>query len=796
MNQGDNIMGKRLLFSLFGLCIILVSLTFFALSISKPYLGIEFSKSAQGWVVRAVDATGLAKSHGISVGDKPIEINGQPAQIFLEKYDQDGTVWGLFISELTVVDIQGQSKSVSLEGNSPPAASKIELASWLVVCIVFWIIGYFVFLKKPKNTAALLLYISGIILGLSFSANMGAARSIPTASYLSAAASLIGPWLLVHFFLVLPEGSTRLHSNPRVYLIYLPALITIVLFLLIGYHDGQPVLWFRSLRLFESGAGFAIAAGIAIFNYAGAISVRIKQQMKIVLIGCLAALIPILVLNVIPQAIWGQGNAIVPDGFSILFIAFIPIALGYSILTQKLMDIDLFIRRSAIYGLITIVMAAIITTVILAIIAFQKFLGRPQQIIIGLVLGGVATALFGPVKSGIEFVIDKYLYKDRYDYRQIIKSLNPLLNSAKDFSDVSRLIVGTTVQTLNLAGGCLCIKNTDGAFDVSASQGIFVDMTNQKRLLNLLSQRNIKIEFPNSATRQDIILSYLIPLIAGGKEIGVLCLSPKNSKQDFSSDDLFLLEGIASVAAISLRSAILVHDVSIRDTFVSIASHELRTPLTSILGYTELLINKDPPESTRKRWLKHILNNSQKLTDLIDDLLNVTRIQSGKIIMKLEKVNLSDIFEERAAIAQESTSKHKFVVEIELGLPAILVDRDKFGEVIGNILSNAVKYSPNGGNITLSARYELQSHCVVVSVIDQGIGIGPADRESLFTTFHRIQRPETQGIRGSGMGLYIAKEWTKAMGGDIWLKSELNKGSTFFISIPTQDFKDSFKALS
>ena len=633
-------------------------------------------------------------------------------------------------------------------------------------------------------------------LGAELQCESSFARGIITAPYIEVAASLMGPWLLVHFFLVLPEERTGLRSNPRVYLLYLLPVITLILFPLIGYRDGQPVLWFRSLRLFEYGAGFVVAAGVAIFNYAGAISVRIKQQMKIVLIGCLAALIPILVLNVLPQAIWGQGNAIVPDGFSILFIAFIPIALGYSILTQKLMDIDLFIRRSAIYGLITIVMAAIITTAILAIITFQKFLGRPQQIIIGLVLGGVATALFGPVKSGIEFVIDKYLYKDRYDYRQIIKSLNPLLNSAKDFSVVSRLIVGTTVQTLNLAGGCLCIKNTDGAFDVSASQGIFVDMTNQKRLLNLLSQRNIKIEFPNSATRQDIILSYLIPLIAGGKEIGVLCLSPKNSKQDFSSDDLFLLEGIASVAAISLRSAILVHDVSIRDTFVSIASHELRTPLTSILGYTELLINKDPPEATRKLWLKYILNNSQKLTDLIDDLLNVTRIQSGKIIMKLEKVNLSDIFEERVAIAQESTSKHKFVVDIEPSLPAVLVDRNKFGEVIGNLLSNAVKYSPIGGNITLSARYEPQSHRVVVSVIDQGIGIGPADRESLFTTFHRIQRPETQGIRGSGLGLYIAKEWTKAMGGDIWLKSELNKGSTFFISIPTQDFKDSFKALS
>ena len=80
-----------------------------------------------------------------------------------------------------------------------------------------------------------------------------------------------------------------------------------------------------------------------------------------------------------------------------------------------------------------------------------------------------------------------------------------------------------------------------------------------------------------------------------------------------------------------------------------------------------------------------------------------------------------------------------------------------------------------------------REHRIIVSVADEGIGIGPEDKDSLFTTFHRIQRPETQGIRGSGLGLYIAKEWTEAMGGKIWLESELNKGSTFFIAIPTQD---------
>jgi signal transduction histidine kinase len=787
MTQRFSIGRKQFIFLLLGLCILGVSLTFFGLSASKPYMGIELSKGAQGWIVEAVDSSGQAAAHGIAVGDKPVEINDEAAETFLEKYEKVGIVWEPLIQQLTVTNNPGQLKSVSLAGGSQSAASIIELATLFFVCVSFWTTGYYVFIKRPRDQAALLLYLCALVLGLAFGANLAAIRGIPVAIYLEIAATLIGPWLLVHFFHILPDERDRLRDDPRLYLIYLPALITIILFPLIGYRDGQPVIWFRSLRLLEEGLGFAVAIGVAIFNYVKAVSVRTRQQMKIVLVGCLAALIPVLILNVLPQAIWGQGEAIIPDGYSILFIVFIPIALGYAMVTQKLMDIDLFIRRSVIYGLITLVMGIIITAAILTIITFQKFLGRPQQIIIGLLLGGAATILFGPVRNAVEFVVDKYFYKDRYDYRQIIKSLNILLNSAKDFSDVSRLIVGATVQVLNLAGGCLYVKNNDGLFEVSAAQGIFVNRDNQEKLSKLISERSSKIEFPNVAPSQDLEISYIIPLAADGKEIGMLCLSPKNSRQNFSSDDLFLLEGITSITAISLRSAILVHEVSVRDTFVSIASHELRNPLTSILGYTELLISKDPPEATRKEWLKHIRENSQKLTDIVDDLLNVTRIQSGKVIMKLEKVNLSEILKERVVNTQEGTGKHNFAIEIETALPTVLIDRDKFGAVIGNLLSNAVKYSPNGGNISIAVRNERQSNRVVISITDQGIGIGPEDRELLFTTFHRIQRPETRGIKGSGLGLYIAKEWTKAMGGEIWLKSELNKGSTFFVAVPTQD---------
>jgi signal transduction histidine kinase len=779
---------KVVLFSLFSLCVLAVSLAFFTFSISKPYIGIMLSMDEQDWVVRMVDTNGVAAQAGIGVGDKPIEINGQPAKTFLEKYEKSGMVFGQLIRKLTVVDDRGQLKAVALEDGSPSWESMSEPTAWLVISLIFWITGFYVFFKRPRNVAALLLCICGLTFGLALSASMAAERAIPTALQFEITASVFGPWLLLHFFVVLPEKGVWLRNNPLVYLIYLPAAITLVLFPIIGYADGQPLSGFRTFRLFEYGAGFLGAASVVIFNYFHTTSVKTRQQMKIVLISCLAALVPIVILNLLPQVIWRQ--PVVPPGFSILFMVFIPLGMGYAVVTQKLMDIDVVIRRGIIYGLITVVMAVILSAVIFPAVTHLKSVGTPAQILVALGLGGVAAALFGPAKKGIEVLVDRLFYKDRYDYRQIIQSLGASLNSVREFADTLRLIVGTTVHTLNLAGGCLFVKGRSDSLEANAAQGTFTDGNRQKRLLTLISQRSRTIEFPNSATSIDPDVAFLIPLIAGEKEVGILCLSQKNSRQDFSSDDLFLLQGVASVGAIALRNAMLIRDVSMRDTFVSIASHELRTPLTAIMGYAELLLRRDPPDVTRKRWVKNIVDNGQRITDIVDDLLNVTRIQSGKVGIKLDRVKLFDVLAECLAIVREGTSKHEFVVDIEPDLPDVLVDRDKFGQVVGNLLSNAIKYSPNGGRITLSAHNDLQGHRVVASVADEGIGIGPTDKDSLFTTFHRIRRPETQGIRGSGLGLYIVKEWMEAMGGEVWLESELNKGSTFFIAVPIADFTE------
>jgi signal transduction histidine kinase len=773
---------KLILVSILAFCLIVASLTFSVLSATKPYMGISLSLDNQGWVVMDLESSGIASNTGIREGDRPVEINGQPADIFLEKYREYGYVHWIMIHSIILIDDNGHMNSVNLENYSPTFQSRIELIGWLFVSILFWITGLFVFFKKPDNFAALLLCLCSLCFGLASGANTVAESVIIQMVPIAVIATIIGPWILLHFFLALPEERTWARNNPLVYLIYLPALITIILFFLIGYADGQPLPGFRTIRLVEYGVVFLLIVGVAILNLLLASSVRTRQQMKIVLMGCLAGLIPFLALSIFPATMYN----IIPSGFNVVFLGLIPIGMGYAVITKKLMDIDIIIRRTLIYGIITLVMAVKLSVAFFLVLTFQESLGILEDILIAIALSIITALLFGPIRKRTELLVDKFFYKDRYDYGQIIQGLSTSLNSVNDLTEISRLVVGTAVNTLNLAGGCLFIKTRSNSYQVNAAQGTFIDKKRQNELLTLVSHHNQAIEFPNTSSTVASDLAYLIPLVALNEEIGFLCVSQKVSRQNFSSDDIFLLQGIALAAAIELHSAMLARDVSIRDTFVSVASHELRTPLTPIVGYADLLLNRNPPEATKRQWIKRIFDNSQRLSTMVDDLLNVSRIQSGRIKLTLEKVRPSEVLEETILFTKEYADKHEFIVEIEPDLPVVLIDRDKLGQVVGNLLSNAIKYSPEGGRITLGIYHDSENHHIIISVNDQGIGIGPEDKDSIFTTFHRIRRPETQNIRGSGLGLYIAKEWTEAMGGKIWLESEINRGSTFFVAIPTQ----------
>ena len=220
-----------------------------------------------------------------------------------------------------------------------------------------------------------------------------------------------------------------------------------------------------------------------------------------------------------------------------------------------------------------------------------------------------------------------------------------------------------------------------------------------------------------------------------------------------------------------------------KDEFISITSHELRTPLTSLVGFAELLVERQLDPDTQRRWLDLIRNESLRLSSIVEQLLNVSRIESGRIEFKPDHLNLHDLVDQSLTPVRANPSpKHTLIEEIPPDLPQVKVDKDKTVQVLRNLVDNAIKYSPDGGEV--GVRASLVNGMVQVSIADQELGISPESLPKLFGKFSRIATTRTAGIRGTGLGLWIVKSLVELQGGKIWLESEVGKGSTFFFTMP------------
>ncbi len=238
---------------------------------------------------------------------------------------------------------------------------------------------------------------------------------------------------------------------------------------------------------------------------------------------------------------------------------------------------------------------------------------------------------------------------------------------------------------------------------------------------------------------------------------------------------------------IVLRDVTTEHEIAqMKNEFVSTVSHELRTPLTSIKGYVDLILDGDAGEinEIQQDFLSIVKENSDRLVQLINDMLDISRIESGRIHLKVEPLSITESIEGavdtfRAVLAQTGRSIETAVPE---SLPLAAGDRDRIGQVLINLISNAVKYSPEGGGVTVGAH--VKDGFVVVSVADEGLGISREDQKQLFTKFYRVDSAMTRDIGGTGLGLSICKSIIELLGGRVWVESTLGKGSTFYFSVP------------
>ncbi len=250
--------------------------------------------------------------------------------------------------------------------------------------------------------------------------------------------------------------------------------------------------------------------------------------------------------------------------------------------------------------------------------------------------------------------------------------------------------------------------------------------------------------------------------------------------------------------------AILVfHDMTelrrlemVRKDFVANVSHELRTPLTSIKGYIEALLDgaKDDPE-TSTQFLNIILKQSDRLNLILEDLLQLSKIESGQVQFKREPLHIQSIIERTLAILKPLADKkgHRLVSFVEEHLPAVLGDEDRLIQILSNLLDNAVKYTPENGTITVAAHpvsddteQPAAVTAVELSVTDTGIGIPEIERPRVFERFYRVDKARSRELGGTGLGLAIVKHIVEGLGGRVWVEANAPTGIRFVVRLPAQ----------
>jgi signal transduction histidine kinase len=373
-----------------------------------------------------------------------------------------------------------------------------------------------------------------------------------------------------------------------------------------------------------------------------------------------------------------------------------------------------------------------------------------------------------------------------------------------DPSPVLQLIVVSAVEILQGAAGVIALMEGDrlvprASYGLPAGALASLHPRLDRVILNVLGQLGEQVSvlylpsgFGDWARRYHVLA---LPMQQQQQLLGVIYLFRHVDAGGFSDRDLHVLDVFARQAAGALQQANATADMlaektrleEMQSTFVSIVSHELQTPVAIIKSYAATLAREDaswPPE-TIQRVARNVEEECDRLHRLITDLLDLSRIQAGRVAMRVGSVDLPQIAAEVVDQLSPRSPRHSLRSSFPPGFPNVRGDADQLRRALFNLVQNAVKYSPDGGEVLIAGEMVPRSG-VVVRVIDHGIGIMPGEEERIFERFHRSDNRLSRTTAGVGLGLYITRSIVEGHGGKIWAESAgPGRGSTFNILLPT-----------
>ncbi|MDO8436038.1 MAG: ATP-binding protein [bacterium] len=560
-----------------------------------------------------------------------------------------------------------------------------------------------------------------------------------------------------------------------------------------------------------------------------------REQIKYVFIGTLIGFLG----GSTNYFLW-YDIPILPYG-NILIIVYL-ISIAYAIIRYRLMDIRFVLGRGAVYLL------SLVTVVGLAFFMMflnGRFFSDLSFNVTGPVILIISILFFQPVFRFFEKFASRYFYYTFYSYQTVLTDLGRKLTRVLDLDRFSFLVVSTLINTMKLERTAILLREEKtGEYQIQTNIGFKeengIALVNDEFLTKWMERTQKPLVYEELSllirdTRKDgekgeerkklealrddmkkMGAAFCLPLFMERKIIGLILLGNKISKDPYSEQDVGLLITLSNQVSISLQNALLYSETmkfgaklekevaertkelkeayddlkkldKAKSEFISIASHQLRTPLTAIKGYISMMLENTygtPPEKMEKP-LKNIYISNERLLKLVNDLLNISRIESGRLEIKLEEASVEElivsIVEELKNVAKEKGVYLKFEKPAK-PISKISIDKDTIRQVIMNIIDNAIHYTSQGG---VTIKVKSQKLKVQIKISDTGEGMTKEEISRLFESFARGEAGTRFWTEGMGLGLYVAKKFVDMHKGKIWAESKgKGKGSTFYIELP------------
>jgi signal transduction histidine kinase len=629
--------------------------------------------------------------------------------------------------------------------------------------------------------------------------------------------------ILVSFMTVFPSREFLVTRSLLVYYVFF--LITMALSItgnfFEGYEEASGVI-----KLIPSSSIYVFIlfsiASITYIIYRVIIGLRsreplVRQQYLLLTVGLFILLFIVPLTNFFLKNVYDINFGL---RFSSVYTLAFASVIAYAIVRHGFFEIKAIVARSVAYVLLVGFFSALYGVTIYAITTiFYDEAGIPDSLfVVFTVLAVLFGFTFSPLKQVFDRFSNKVFYRDAYDPQVVLNHLSELLAQTIRLDEImtrSSQIIQSSVRPEHMTflvldkgevyrqeslGHSVKVEKLNSVLGKATSQQTFaidLDVGNLKQVLN--SQ---DIEAVIKLTTQDELVGYLL-------------LGSKKSGNMFSAQDRRLLNIIANELSIAVQNARNFEQIQefnltlqkkiedathklrntneklkaldeAKDEFISMASHQLRTPLTSVKGYVSMVLEGDAGKITprQEELLKSAFTSSQRMVYLISDLLNVSRLRTGKFVIEAKEIYMPDVVEGEVKQLEESAKnrKLKLVYKKPKNFPMVSLDETKIRQVIMNFADNAIYYTPAGGVIKIILEHDKNS--ITYKVVDNGIGVPKEDAHKLFTKFYRAGNAKKARPDGTGLGLFMAKKVVVAQGGAILFSSTPGKGSTFGFTFP------------